>query len=487
MQSLDKVFRIAVLGDFSGRGIRGIRKSADELAALKPILIDRDNLDDRLDSLDVRLENLMVTNDDESFTIKFSELEDFDPDRLFDQLGIFSKLRSLRQRVQNPNTVNAAVKELAAMTGHSNERPAEPPPPGKTDDPDRPSPESLIDLMLEESAAIEPQLAQQDPFDLSRLIGQIVAQHTVPQADPRQADVLESIDTSINMTMVALLRHPAFRQLEAAWRSIDLLVRRLETGSDLKLYLIDVSQNELQADLLATDDLTETGLYRLLVEKSVETPGGQPFSLLVGNYYFGAEPDDISALGRIAKIADRAGAPFITGSDGNMIGCNRPSQTPDPQQWAPVDSDDWRQLRRLPEANHLFFLWPRFLLRLPYGRSTRPTERFELEEVDYSNRQYLLWGHPAVLAALAIGQDFSRTAWDRGIASSRLVADLPVWVYEDQGEMNAHPCTELLLSQRSIECIESAGVIPILAVKDQDAIRIPELRSLAGPLLAVRT
>ena len=96
MQSPDKVFRIAVLGDFSGRGIRGIRRSADELAALKPILIDRDNLNSRLNSLGVRLENLMVTSDDETLSIEFSELDDFDPDRLFERLGIFSQLRSLR-------------------------------------------------------------------------------------------------------------------------------------------------------------------------------------------------------------------------------------------------------------------------------------------------------------------------------------------------------------------------------------------------------
>jgi type VI secretion system protein ImpC len=281
-----------------------------------------------------------------------------------------------------------------------------------------------------------------------------------------------------------LLRHPAFRQLEAAWRCIDLLVRRLETGSDLKLYLIDVGQNELQADLLSTDDLTETGLYRLLAEQTVETPGGQPFSLLVGNYYFGAEPEEISALGRMAKIADRAGAPFITGSDGNMIGCSRPLQTPDPQQWTPVDSDAWRQLRRLPEANRLSLLWPRFLLRLPYGHSTRQTERFELEEVDYESRQYLLWGHPAVLAALTIGQEFSQSGWDIRLESSRQVTDLPVWLFDNQGEMEAHPCTELLISQRGMELVESFGIVPMLALKDQDAINIPLLRSVAGSALS---
>jgi type VI secretion system protein ImpC len=440
-------------------------------------------LDDRLSSLNVQLENLMVTNDGESMTIKFREMEDFDPDRLFEQLGIFSKLRSLRRRVQDPATVNAAVNELAAMTGHREDPTAAPLPTGVPDAPDPPNPEELLDQMLEESETNHSRLAQQDPFDLSRVIGQIVSEHAVARTDPRQTDVMKSIDKSISMTMVALLRHPAFRQLESTWRGIEFLVRGLELGTDLKLYLIDVSQDELQADLLESEDLTETGTYQLLVEQTVGTPGGQPWSLLVGNYYFGNETDEISALGRMAKLASQSRAPFITSSNGSIIGCERPYETPHPQQWAPVDSDAWRQLRALTEAKHLSVLWPRFLLRLPYGRSTRPTDRFDLEEVSDTSRQHLLWGHPALLAAKAIGQEFSRSGWDLRPGESRQVADLPVWVYENQGEKEAHPCTELLLSQRGIEIVESTGIVPIIAVKGQDTINIPSLCSVAGPIL----
>ena len=86
--------------------------------------------------------------------------------------------------------------------------------------------------------------------------------------------------------MRRLLHHPNFQALEAAWRSVYFLVRRLETGSALKLCLLDISKQDLAADLLAVDDLTSSGTYRLLVEQTVGTAGGMPWALLLGAYTF---------------------------------------------------------------------------------------------------------------------------------------------------------------------------------------------------------
>ncbi len=93
--------------------------------------------------------------------------------------------------------------------------------------------------------------------------------------------------------MRAVLHNPDFQALEAVWRATFLLVRQLETGSQLKLYLVDISKQELAADLSSAADLRQSGLYRLLVEQSVETPGAEPWSIIVGNYSFGAGSDDV--------------------------------------------------------------------------------------------------------------------------------------------------------------------------------------------------
>jgi len=77
---------------------------------------------------------------------------------------------------------------------------------------------------------------------------------------------------------------PRFPGLEAAWRAVRFLVSRVETDTQLKLYLVDISKAELSADLAAAEDLRSIGMYRLLVEETVETPGGEPWAVLAGNY-----------------------------------------------------------------------------------------------------------------------------------------------------------------------------------------------------------
>ncbi|NOT26824.1 MAG: hypothetical protein HOP16_12060, partial [Acidobacteria bacterium] len=44
--------------------------------------------------------------------LAFEALDDFHPDRLFEKAEIFDRLRSLRQRLQNPSTFGAAADEL---------------------------------------------------------------------------------------------------------------------------------------------------------------------------------------------------------------------------------------------------------------------------------------------------------------------------------------------------------------------------------------
>ena len=47
-----------------------------------------------------------------------------------------------------------------------------------------------------------------------------------------------------------ILHHPDFRALEAAWRSLHFLIRRLETDEQLTVSVLDVTKAELTADLV---------------------------------------------------------------------------------------------------------------------------------------------------------------------------------------------------------------------------------------------
>ena len=81
----DTPMRIALLGDFSGRG----SPRASQLANRKPIRIDRDNFEQILAKLNVTLALPLADSTDPALTLHFRELDDFLPDRLFQQVQGF--------------------------------------------------------------------------------------------------------------------------------------------------------------------------------------------------------------------------------------------------------------------------------------------------------------------------------------------------------------------------------------------------------------
>ena len=140
-----------------------------------------------------------------------------------------------------------------------------------------------------------------------------MAPHVVPAKDPRQDALVAAVTASLAATMRDVLHHPDFQALEALWRAVDLLVRRLELDEKLQVVLYDVTAEELAADLARADALEDTGLYQMLVEAPAQDAHQGPFSVILGQYVFDQTPPHAELLGRVAKIAAAAGAPVRRG------------------------------------------------------------------------------------------------------------------------------------------------------------------------------
>jgi hypothetical protein len=110
----DTPFRIALLGDFTGRGNRGAIETGRALAARRPVRVDRDDMDDAIGRLSPEL-LLPVRGGSESGLVRFSELDDFHPDRLYDRLPRFRALRETRERA----SVAVAAGDLGRQSGRA--------------------------------------------------------------------------------------------------------------------------------------------------------------------------------------------------------------------------------------------------------------------------------------------------------------------------------------------------------------------------------
>jgi type VI secretion system protein ImpC len=480
--SSETPFRIAILGDFSGRVNRGIFDEKT-IGKRRAVLVDRDNFDEVLSHSGAEID---LAFEDSSSHLRFSELDDFHPDRIFQHLETFHKLRELRGRLQNPSTFQEAADELGLRPPSSAAAPRMP------DTSPTPAPNtarlasgSLLDDMIEqtESRASEDRYRHK-PDEVREFAQRAAAKHLVNMPDNRQPEILNVIDRGIGALMRAVLHNRDFQALEAVWRATFFLVRQLETGSQLKLYLIDVSKQELAADLKAATDLRQTGTYRLLVEQSVETPGAEPWAVIVGNYTFGSGNEDAPVLSRIAEIAKRARAPFLAEASAHLLGCSSLASNPHPRQWKRLHelAAAWAELRHRPEADSVGLALPRFLLRLPYGKKTLPLESFAFEEFpDAPVHEDYLWGNPAFAVALLLAQSFTEAGWEMRSGTVTEIDRLPLHVYANDGESDSKPCAEILITEDAVERLLEEGLIPLVSFRHRELVRIVKMQSISAP------
>lgn len=422
----DEPFRILVAGNFSGGAGKNRRR----------IEIDRDNFDE---VMALMAPELRLPFGGVEVPVKFKELDDFHPDQLLAKLPIFQKLRELRKRLANPATFAAAAAELEPR--------ANPPQPNVANL----SGADLLRMMTGEDAPERPAPAG-STWD--RMLGEIVNKYATEKPDPRRPEYLDKIDDAISGEMRALLHHPDFQALEAAWRATFFLIRRLDTGEDLKVYLLDLSQEELTAG---------TGLADL--SRALD---GDPIAVIAGIYSFGH--NDEAALQRIGAGAQTANTPFLAGLAPDVVGIE----------------EVFGELRRSLGARWIGLAMPRFLLRLPYGEATDSTETFHFEEMpDTPKHQSYLWGNPSIACAYLLGEAFSRNGWRMRPGMVQDIDGLPLHVYKADGQSEIKPCAEVLLTETSAELLLDRGFMPLATMKGTDRVRLVRFQSVAKPAAAL--
>jgi len=406
-------FRILVAGDFSG-GAGASRRTVE---------IDRDNFDEVMARV---APELKLPFGGGEVTLKFRELDDFHPDRLFQNLEPFRKLRELREGIED-----GSVQAPAAASASAQERQVA-----------RSGADLLRDMMGEPAQAAAP--ARRSDWD--QMLRDIVAPYAVPGENPRKGEMVAQTDRAIAGEMRALLHHPSFQSLEAAWRGLYFLTRRLETGEMLRVFLLDLPRQALDAETLRT------------------AVGDESWGVLAGLYYF--EPKDEDRLKEISFVARVAGAPFLSGLGLSVVGLEKA----------------FSELRASAYARWIGLAMPRFLLRLPYGKSGMEAESFAFEELSSPpEHERYLWGHPAIACAYLLGEAFTRYGWAMRPNSVLEIDSLPAHVFKENGESQLKPCAEVLLTDDASEILLDRGFMPLASVKGADKIRLVRFQSVADP------
>ncbi|QWV98599.1 type VI secretion system contractile sheath large subunit [Geomonas nitrogeniifigens] len=328
---------------------------------------------------------------------------------------------------------------------------------------------------------------------LVELVQQVLAGEMVFSGDTERMlhGRIAEIDRLINDQVNEIIHHAEFQKLEASWRGLTYLVHQAETGTNLKIRVLNASKQELAKDMEKAAEFDQSTLFKKVYEEEFGSFGGASYGCLVGDYEFGNTPQDLSLLTRMSEVAAAAHAPLITSAASTLLGVESYAGLDGPRDLAKVfqgaDYARWRSFRMSEDAKYVALCLPHVLMRLPYGPDSDPVESFQLEEVTGGDHAKYLWGNAAYCLAGRITDAFSRYGWTaaiRGVEGGGAVADLPIHTFDTgEGELAAKCPTEIAITDRREKELADLGFVPLVHCKGTDMAAFFSVQSVHKPKL----
>ena len=308
----------------------------------------------------------------------------------------------------------------------------------------------------------------------------------------RVAAVIGELDRIISEQLNLVLHHPEFQQMEASWRGLRYLVASVETGTELKIKLLDLSKRELARSMRKFRGTAwdQSPLFKKVYDEEYGQFGGEPFGVLVGDYHFDHRPEDVQLLAGIAQVAAAAHAPFIAGAAPSVMQFESWAELANPRDLTRIfqtaEYAAWRSLREAEDVRYIGLCLPRILARLPYGARTEPTDGFEFEEaVEGEDTSRYLWANAAFAMGANIARAFSLYGWCvriRGIDGGGAVEGLPVLTFPTADGNTDRRCSiEIALSERREAELARNGFIPLVHRRGADNAAFVGAQSLQKP------
>ena len=147
----------------------------------------------------------------------------------------------------------------------------------------------------------------------------------------------------------------------------------------LKIRLFNITKKELLNDLEKAVEFDQSNLFKKVYEEEYGTFGGSPYSVMIGDYYFGRHPQDMALLEKVSNVAAAAHAPFIAAADPKLFDLDGYADIGVPRDLAKIFESlelvKWRSFHVAPSAYAAMSTEiPRWWPENPKPR-TRPAKR----------------------------------------------------------------------------------------------------------------
>ncbi|HET9954920.1 MAG TPA: type VI secretion system contractile sheath large subunit [Polyangiaceae bacterium] len=479
-------FRLLILADFSGR------TKLDRVAP-KPVKVDAEHLDRALSRFEARVQLELPGVGPVTFSPR--GLEELHPDGLLRSLSIFQEPLRLRRAIAQGNASAEVLEQARAFLRSQGAAAAEVPvanaPTAATTPASAKPAENEHDTLARLLGGIGGKgapggeaAAPRAPSALQTIIERAVKPHLAEGPSLERDVVVRELDRVVNNLLQAILEDPRYRSLEVAWRGAERVVRALDTDEIIEIALLDLSQDELRAAFGTSGELG-TEEERARAELVQRLPQETRYTCFAAALSFG--PDDIASLAGLASWALRSGAFLLADAAPSLLGIKTPSAAGDPRLWDPEPLPAlWHALRASSLGKHVGLVYPRVLLRLPYGKTTDPVEGIAFEEANGSGSSVArCFGSGALTVCEMLGRGYREYESDYLQSFEPELTDLPAYTYLDDGEKKLVPTTEVTLSERAMAACLEEGILPLIPRRDRASVQLPQLASLASPAAAL--
>ena len=242
--------------------------------------------------------------------------------------------------------------------------------------------------------------------------------------------------------------------------------------------MLNVSKQELFKDLEKAVEFDQSALFKKIYEEEYGQLGGQPYGMLVGDYEFGRNAEDISLLKMISGVAAAAHAPFVAAAGPKMFNFDSFTELANPRDLAKIfESVEYAAVEVVPRIGRLALRRPDHAARPGPAALRRELQAGQRVQLRGSGRRQGARQVPVDERGLGLRRRASPTpspsdgwmARTRGVEGGGKVEGLPVHTFPtDDGDVAMKCPTEIAISDRREFELSNLGFLPLLHSKGND-------------------
>lgn len=305
--------------------------------------------------------------------------------------------------------------------------------------------------------------------------------------------LLLDIDDELALETNAILHDKEFKQLEASWRGLRYLIDQTdEADPRIEVRVLDTTKAKLIEDLGSGEGIKDSQLYRMVFSNTLDVQGADPFGVLIGDFEFGYQSQDVDLLDKLGEMGKYIGLPFVSAAAPSLLGLTEFTQLAKYKEGqlvkhlgASSNYTRWNSFREQDHARYVALVMPHFMLRYPYCPEDNPIKGLPFREDMAGEHGNYLWGNAAYALAARMTRSFSENGWHTalcGWAYGDGKVKLPTFLYENEtGQKVIKVPTEVFIPDTRFGELRKLGIIALSMRDKSDSavfLDVPTCRSV---------